>query len=111
MRYMALYCAQQSAMDQMSKTTPEERKAGMAKWMAWGEKTGKALLDFGAPLGIGTALTADGDTDRTKELCGYSFIEANDLAAAKALLTDHPHLDWAPSCKIEVYPAKPMPTG
>src|SRR5580700_1749018 len=50
-KFMAVYLAPVSALEQMAKSTPEQMKAGMDAWMRWAEKNKKALTELGAPLG------------------------------------------------------------
>ena len=57
-------------------------------------RVGAGLLDFGTPLDGGVRVAADGSTSpSTREVAGYSLVEAADLAAALELAKGHPHLD------------------
>jgi len=51
-KFMILHVAPVSAEVQMN-VSPEEVKKGMEPWNAWYKKCGKAIVDFGAPLGKG----------------------------------------------------------
>lgn len=99
-----------SAMKKMqSKMTPEKHKEGMALWMAWAKKCGKKLVDLGSPLGKGVKLTSKGSSPSTKNVAGYSILKASNMAEAKKLLKNHPHIKWNAACQIEVHEALPMP--
>ncbi len=78
----------------------EERDAIMGAWGMWYGKLGEAIVDGGNPFSQSVAMTADGNTD-TSAMTGYTIISAVDLAAAQALVKDHPHLDDGGT--VEVY--------
>lgn len=103
-KYLAIYYSPAEAMEKMATATPEEKMAGMAPWMAWKEKAGNAIVDFGAPL-MGGQGTADGNnwSNSNKEVSGYGIVEAESMDAAKELFKDHPHLPWHPDTKIGIY--------
>ncbi len=108
-RFLVTYHAPASAMKKMQTATMEEKQARMAEWMKWGEKCGKQLVDFGAPLMGGVNLKPTGaPTPSKRKITGYSMIEAASMADAKKLLKGHPHLAWTKGCEIEVHEAIPM---
>ncbi|MCT4638829.1 MAG: hypothetical protein N4A72_14100 [Bacteroidales bacterium] len=103
-RFVIIYHASADAMQKMSETTPEQKEEGMKPWYAWRDLLGDKLIDFGAPLINGTELLSDGGCKKSsKQIVGYSIIEANDFAEAKKLLKDHPHLKWSDGCTIEIH--------
>ncbi len=108
-RYIVLYHAPTSAVEATAEMTPEEMKKGMGAWMTWAQSCGDSLVDLGAPLGGGRKVTKSGSAPSDKDITGYSILEAENVEAAHALLADHPHLDWAEGCEIEVHEAMPMP--
>jgi hypothetical protein len=71
----------------MAASTPEEMKAGMDAWMAWGAEAGDALVDWGVP----TMPTSQDDPGPAGWIGGYSILQAEDLAGVKAILAGHPH--------------------
>src|SRR5258708_5081482 len=99
-KYMLLYVAPVSAEQQMN-VSPEEMSKAMEPWMGWFEKLGDALVDAGTPLGHGLHATKSGSSEAHSEVSGYSIVQANDLAAAKAMIMDHPHL-MMPNASIDV---------
>ncbi len=80
-------------------------------WMTWAQNTGDKLVDMGAPLMNGQQLNVDGSsTSSTKNVCGYSVVQAENMDEAKALLKGHPHLSgWHDECSIEVHETVKLP--
>jgi len=107
-KFMVIYHAPMSFVEQMQKASPEDMKAGMDSWMAWAAKCGEGLVDMGAPLVGGQKLSKSGSSPSDKEVVGYSVLQAEDMEGAKALLQGHPHLGWADGCEIEVHESMPM---
>ncbi len=89
--------------------TPEQMEAVMGEWMAWAGKVGDGMVDFGTPLADGVRVSTEGTSPSTREVTGYSILEADDLDAAVALAQDHPHLAMPGGCEIEVHEAQPVP--
>ena len=89
--------------------TPEQMEAVVGEWKAWAGKVGDGMIDFGAPLAGGMRVTRDGVTPSTREVVGYSLIEAADLDAALDLARNHPHLSMPGGCEIEVHEGQPIP--
>ena len=101
--FVAIYYAPAEAMAQMANITPEQAAEGMKPWMAWRDKVGDAMVDFGAPLVAGQSIDGNGNWSNSgSQVSGYSIVKSNDLASAQALFDGHPHLSWAPGCSIEV---------
>ena len=72
--------------------TPEqgaEREAAFAPWI---EKLGPALIDVGSPFATSASVRDDGSEGTASELAGYSIVEAENLAAAKAFTDGLPFL-------------------
>jgi hypothetical protein len=105
-KFMILYMAPVSAEAQMN-ISPEDMKKGMEPWMAWYNKAGKAIVDMGAPLGKGTSFDKKGSSKGQTQVTGYSIVQAKDIDAVKAMLTDHPHL-MMPKASIEILEIMPM---
>ena len=108
-KFIILYYADMSAMEQMNKSTPEEMKKGMEAWNNWAKGCGKLLLDLGSPLGNGMVLTQKGSSKSDSQVGGYSILQAGSMDDAKKLLSNHPHLGWDGGCRIEVHESLPMP--
>lgn len=101
-KYLVLYRSKMTAGEQMAAGTPEQMKASMDAWMAWGAATGDALVDWGAP----TQPVSDADPGPAGWVGGYSILQAEDPAAVQAILAAHPHNQIG---TIEVVQLLPMP--
>lgn len=101
-KFMVLYMAPLSALEQMNKATPEQMKAGMEEWTEWGKKNETSIVDMGAPLGKTKRITAAGVSDTRNEITGYSLVQSDSLDSVSKMFTNHPHLKMAPGASIEV---------
>jgi hypothetical protein len=108
-KFIVIYHAPTSAMEQTQNASPEDKKKGMELWMVWAKKCGNGLVDMGTPLGGGQKLTESVSSPSDKDVVGYSILQAEDMDGAKALLEGHPHLGWTSGCEIEVHESLPMP--
>lgn len=89
--------------------TPEQMQAVMGEWTAWAGRVGDGMVDFGTPLADGVRVTASGTGPSSRDVTGYTIIEAADRDAAVALAEAHPHLNMPGGCEIEVHEAQPIP--
>jgi YCII-related domain len=88
--------------------TPEQGAERMAAFAAWIEKLGPALVDAGSPFGASTSIRDDGTEGTAGELIGYTIVEANDLAAAKAFTDGLPFLsDKDQECAVDIFELLP----
>lgn len=110
-RFLIIYHAPMDAMAQTANVSPEQQEAGMALWKAWAERVGSKLADLGAPLINGKRLTAGGSsTQSTREVAGYSLLDAEDWDEVMDLLNGHPHLSgWHPEATIEIHETMLLP--
>ena len=84
--------------------TPQEGAARMAAFGARMEKVGAALVDGGSPFGASASVRDDGTEGAAGDLIGYSIVEADDLAAAKALTDGLPFLSKRDgTCAVEIF--------
>jgi len=73
--------------------TPQEGAAYMAKWKAWMDGLGDAVVDPGMPLGAGKLVSASGVSDRGADmLTGFTIITAEGMDAALAFARECPHV-------------------
>jgi hypothetical protein len=89
--------------NEMKDATPEQMQDGMKKWMVWAEKCGEHLVDMGNPLVGGRKVKSSGVAPSDKDVVGFSVLQAESMDDAVGLLKEHPHLDWADECDIEVH--------
>ena len=106
-KYLLLYRAPSSAMEQMASATPEQAQAGMDAWMRWAGQAGDRVVDLGAPLGESTVVGAQGGADGSY-IAGYSLMQAGSVDEMKDLLEAHPHL-MMDGASIQVLEVLPMP--
>ena len=108
-KFIVIYHAPAEAFAAMGEMTEAQKQEGMKPWLAWMEKCGDNLVDGGSPLMGGQHIAADGNASAsTREVAGYSILQANDMEAAKALLDGHPHLQWHERAAIEVHECMPL---
>jgi hypothetical protein len=110
-RFLVIYHVPMDALEQTTNATPEQQAAGMVLWNTWAERMGSKLTDLGAALINGKRLTAEGSlTPSTKEVAGYSLLQAEDLEELMGLLQSNPHLSgWHPEATVEVHELMIMP--
>jgi len=107
-KYLFVYHAPMTPAD-ATPPDPEQMQAVMQAWNDWGAKVGDRLVDFGTPLDHGVQVTPDGTSPSTREVAGYSLIEADSMDEALGFAKDHPHLDMPGGCTIEIHEALPIP--
>ena len=84
--------------------TPGQQAERNAAFGAWMEKAGTALVDVGSPFGTSASVRDDGTEANAGDLVGYTIIEADDLAAAKALTDGLPFLSGSDGeCAVEIF--------
>jgi hypothetical protein len=110
-RFLIIYHAPMDAMAQTANVSPEQQAAGMALWKAWAAKVGSRLADMGAPLINGKSLNPKGSSAAsTKEVAGYSLLDALDWEEVMDLLEGHPHISgWHPEATIEIHETMLLP--
>ncbi len=107
-KYLFVYHAPMSPAG-AAPPTPEQMDAVLGEWNAWAGRVGSGMVDVGAPLAGGTRVSPDGTSPSTREVVGYSLIEADDMATALDLARNHPHLNMPGGCEIEVHEAQAIP--
>lgn len=110
-KFLIIYHAPIDAMAQTANVSPEQQAAGMALWKAWAKRAGARLVDLGSPLVNGKRLSPKGSAaPSTKEVAGYSLLQAEDWAEVMDLLEGHPHISgWHPEATIEIHETRLIP--
>jgi len=110
-RFLVIYHAPVDAVAQTSDSSPEEMAEGMAMWKAWAERVGSNLADLGAPLVNGTRIRPNGSSaPSTKDVVGYSLLDAEDWDDVVEMLSGHPHISgWHPEATIEIHETMVIP--
>jgi hypothetical protein len=107
-KYLFIYHAPMTPAD-AAPPTPDQMEAVMGEWNAWAARVGDGMIDFGTPLAGGVRVTPEDTSPSTREVAGYSIIEADDFDGALALAQGHPHLNMPGGCEIEVHEAQAIP--
>jgi hypothetical protein len=107
-KFLVLYRASIAAFDQMSQVSPEQQKAGMDAWRAWGEKAHASIVDMGAPLGKAMQVKPAGASPTRNDLGGYSIMQAESKEALAETFKGHPHF-LMPDSFIDIVEIMPMP--
>jgi hypothetical protein len=108
-KFLVLYKAGAADFAKAMSSTPEQQKAGMDAWMAWGQKAQKAMVDMGAPLGKTLRVTRTGAAPTVNDLGGYSILQGESKESVAELLKGHPHFMMGDSATIEVVEMMPIP--
>ena len=107
-KYVFIYHAPMTPAD-AAPPSQEQMDAVMGEWNAWAGKVGDGMVDFGTPLAGGTRVTTEGTAPSTREVAGYSIIEADSMDAALELARRPPHQSMPGGCEIEVHEAQAIP--
>ena len=103
-KFLVLYLAPASVLDEWSKTAPDVRKAAEEKmrgeWDAWMAAHAKMLRDTTAG-GRTKRVTSNGVADARNDIMLYSFVEAESHEEAAKAFENHPHLQ-IPQSSIEI---------
>jgi hypothetical protein len=107
-KFLVLYKAPAASFAQAMKATPEQAKAGMDLWMAWGKKAAASIVEMGAPLGSSLKVTPAGASPTTNDLGGYSILQGESKEAVAETMKGHPHFQMADGT-IEIVEIVPIP--
>jgi hypothetical protein len=106
-KFLYLYRGPATPMEDF---TPEQGAEQARAWGEWMAKVGPALAGGGAPFGARAAVSDDGTAPEPSDQNGYTIVEADDLAAARALTAGHPYLSEGKGrFSIEIFELAPMP--
>jgi hypothetical protein len=106
-KYMLIYRGKATDLAEMSE---EGGATVMAKWAAWMERVGPALVDVGTPFGPSASVVDDGSTGEAISLTGFSIVDAGTLSEAASLAEGHPYLsEGKGNYAIEIYEMMPVP--
>ena len=108
-KFMVIYYAPAEVAKKMDGATLEQMEEGMKPWMEWAKQVGSGMVDLGTPLGNGKKVTKSGAISADSQVNGYSILQAENIDAAVEMLKNHPHLNWAQGCEIEVFESLPLP--
>jgi len=106
--FLLLYLSPVSAEQQLQNASPEDMQKGMEPWVRWFDTHKQALVEMGTPTGNEMHVTKTGSSRPTTFIGGYSIVQAEDMDAVQAMLSDHPHF-LMDGNSIEVLELMPMP--
>ena len=73
---------------------PQDRAAHVARWKAWVDELGRAMVNPGTPLGQGKLVSSDGVSERgPNALTGFSIVLADNIDVALEIAQRCPFLD------------------
>ena len=107
-KFLLLYMSPVSAEQHMQTSSPEDMQRGMEPWLTWFDTHKQDLVEMGMPTANEMNVTKVGSSRPTTFIGGYSIVQADDMDAAKAMLSDHPHYMMEGN-SIEVLELMPMP--
>lgn len=111
MKYVAIYRAPQSIIEDWMKKPEAERNAEMKQmegdWQAWKQKFA-VMIKESAGLGKNTQVSSSGATPLKNDLMMYTVVEAETPEAAAEIFRNHPHLA-IPQATIDIMPSNSMP--
>lgn len=111
-KFLILYEAPPSVIDEWKKTPEAERKPAeekmMNEWKQWMASHSKLFADKGAGVGRTKRVAAEGASDTRNDIMLYQVAEAESHEAAAQQFIGHPHLQ-IPQASIEVMEIQPMP--
>ncbi len=110
-KFLVLYLAPASVIDDWKKTDAATRKAAEEKmqqeWKQWMAEHAGMFTDFGGGVGKTKCVNAQGTADSRNDIMLYAIAEAESHAAAAKTFEDHPHLQ-IPQATIEIMELNPL---
>ncbi|MEJ0053299.1 MAG: hypothetical protein WDN10_01030 [bacterium] len=109
-KFLALYMAPVSTLEEWAKTDPGTRKATeekmKAEWQAW---MGAHAAQVTETAGLGSTMrtTKEGTLGTKNGIMLYSMVEADSIEDATKYFEHHPHLE-IPGASIEIMPVNPL---
>ncbi len=110
-KFIVLYRAPASVLDDWMKTPPAEREVMESKmkvdWDAWATKHAGMILET-AGAGATTTVSPDGAKNARNDIMMYSLVEAPSREAVTEMFVGHPHLG-IPQGTIDIMSANLLP--
>ena len=110
-KFLVLYRAPNSIVDEWMKKPEQERKPEETKmmeaWKKWMSVNGSKLTDKGGGAGKPKIVSSSGVQDARNDIMMYQIVQADSADEAANMFVDHPHFG-IPQATIEVMPLKAM---
>src|SRR4029079_4043860 len=94
-RYLVLFLAPASVIDEWQKKPEAERKPAeeqmMQQWRQWMSAHAKLFAEKGNGVGKTKRVTAEGISDSRNDIMLYQIVEADSHDAAAKIFVGHPH--------------------
>jgi hypothetical protein len=104
-KFLVLYLAPVSVIEDWKKAPPETRKPAEEKmqheWRQWMSDHATMFADMGAGVGKTKRVDAQGTSDTKNDIMLYAIVEAESHEAAAKPFEGHPHLQ-IPQSSIEI---------
>ena len=111
-KYLVLYLASASVMEEWKKTPTDKKKAAEEKmqqeWKDWTSQHKKMFADMGAGAGKTKRVTAKGVSDTRNDIVLYAIVQAESHDAAAQSFARHPHLQ-IPEASIQIVELHSLP--
>jgi len=110
-KFLVLYLAPVSVVDDWKKTDPAKRKDAEEKmqreWKKWTSDHAKMFVDAGAVVGKTKRVASQGSSDTRNDVMLYAIAQAQSHEAAAKSFEGHPHLQ-IPQATIEIMELNPL---
>jgi hypothetical protein len=110
-KFLVLYLAPVSVVDDWKKTDPAKRKDAEEKmqreWKKWMSDHAKMFVDAGAGVGKTKRVASQGSSDTRNDVMLYAIAQAQSHEAAAKSFEGHPHLQ-IPQATIEIMELNPL---
>ena len=104
-KFLVLYLAPTTVLDDWMKKDPKEREAAEQKmqkeWQQWSSDHARIFDDEDAGVGKTKVVNPQGVSDSRNDVMLYATVEAGSHDEAAKLFKDHPHLQ-IPQATIEI---------
>ncbi len=109
-KFLVLYLAPTTVIDDWKKTDPDKRKSAeekmRAEWQKWMSDHATMIKETAAG-GRTKRVSSEGTSDTRNEIMLYSFVEAESHEAAAKAFEKHPHLG-IPRASVEIMEVRAM---
>ena len=113
-KFLVLYMAPISVIDEWKKSDPAKRKDAeekmMNEWKKWMSDHAKMFSDRGAGAGKTKRVGAGGVSDTRNDVMLYAIVDAESHDAAAKSFVGHPHLQ-IPQATIEIMELNALPVS
>jgi hypothetical protein len=116
-KFLAIYTGTKEARQRYEQNMPDPRqreahqKKGIEAWQQWVIRHQQSIIEGGSPLGKTKRVAANGISDISNSLVGWTVVQAESYEAAARMFLNHPHFAIFPGDSVEVMECLPLPGG